>query len=85
MTTRIVALVDWLIGWLVASRLVLFGLLGFSFNASLEPQPRARRKPALRNTLLLATRFGLGAPGWLEESFYSYAGGGFHKNGASTP
>jgi len=27
--------------------LVWFGLVGFSFNASLEPQPRARRRARL--------------------------------------
>jgi hypothetical protein len=35
---------DPLVGWLV---LVWFGLVGFSFNASLEPQPRARRRARL--------------------------------------
>jgi hypothetical protein len=62
----------------------IFGLVGFSFNASLEPQLRARRRARLAEDalvclfvcllvclfggsfvvgLLLATIFGLGAPG----------------------
>ena len=43
---------------------VWFGLVGFSLNASLEPQLSLNQGleggPALRKTLLLATLFGLG-------------------------
>ena len=35
------------VGALYRQGLVWFGLVGFSFNASLEPQPRARRRARL--------------------------------------
>ena len=65
-----VLLVGWLVGWLVSFALVWvwfdlirFGLVDFSFNASLEPKPRARRRARPAEDALLATRFALSAPG----------------------
>jgi len=43
-------------GWLVVCfvGLVWFGLVGSSFNASLEPQPRARRRALVKSLLSYA-------------------------------